>query len=379
MVGSLKRHLAENGLEGRPAERFVVAADATYIDWSRRHGNELEPIANVRIGTAKPDLVCLLASGSTPFIAGFEVKARPEVGGVAQALAYRSGVHLSYVAFPEASGVDSVCRLAENSGIGVFVRKQHRWTQVLAPPRPTPEPQALADVELVLRGAAVARRLQLNHPLNYLVVPLVALEHEAADLAGSLASAFPDLRSANVIRMAIDGARSLGLVDARGVPTPEGRATADIMLAGGFVLSHRLDKRLRLVDASPLLGAVARSVLVRQPAVQLIVQVLRDAHEPLLVSDLARAALRFRPDLAAAVFFSDASATLRSTFQKGDFNPSAVFKLKQNLWHAGVLSTKALPSAAKGSQVFKHEHDMWQLDRRVIGPRAAGEVSPLPR
>lgn len=367
VVASLKRHLTEHGLNKRPVERIVVAADGTFISWSSQHANELEPIANIQIGAFKPDLVCQLDSAADATVVGFEVKARPDAGGVAQALSYRRGVHQAYLAFPKASTMDAVCDLAQKSGVGVMVRSGSSWTQVVEAPRPTPEPSRLAEVSLVLRGAAVARRLQLNHPLNYLVVAFVAATSGEGDLAQRLAESYPDLTSRSVIRMAIDGARSLGLIDRNDRPTPEGRTMADLMRSSGFQPERGIRKRTRLAELEPVLGAVARAVFLRQPAVQLIVSTLQTLGSRAHLPDLARSGLQSQPDLAAAVFLADASAAERTRFQAGDFNPSVVFKLKQNLWHAGILTSKALPDAARGGAAFPHERDIWALDERVVG------------
>jgi len=365
IVGSLKKHLLREGLNGAPVERIVVAADGTFIRWSQENDDCLEPIANVRIGQSKPDLVCEVASAEERTVVAFEVKARPDVGAVAQALAYRSGTHQSYVAFPDGRGTTTVQALASKSGVGLLVRVEKSWSPVLVAPRPTPEPARLAEVESLLRGASVARRLQLNHPLNYLAATLVAAAGGKGGLNERLQEAYPVLSSSGTIRHAIEGAKTLGLVDWAEGATAEGRAYADIVLSSGYRLSSPLKKNRRLVEEQPLLGAVARSVLLRQSAVQLVVEALRQKGGSALISDLAEVALELRPDLGAAVFLLGDPDTRPVKLGSGDFNPSAAFKLKQNMWHAGVLATKAHPTAAKSATEYRFDLDRWTLDERL--------------
>ena len=49
------------------------------------------------------------------------------------------------------------------------------------------------------------------------------------------------------------------------------------------------------------------------------------------------------------------------------FNPSAVFKFKQVLWHAGLLATKVHPSAGGKATAYDAEDDEWALDDRYLG------------
>jgi len=48
------------------------------------------------------------------------------------------------------------------------------------------------------------------------------------------------------------------------------------------------------------------------------------------------------------------------------FNPTLVYQLKQNLWHRGVLATKAQPGAAKGAKGYRPDTDARTLDARLL-------------
>lgn len=73
--------------------------------------------------------------------------------------------------------------------------------------------------------------------------------------------------------------------------------------------------------------------------------------------------------LASALFMSDPSAEPAHGLAGAAYNPSTVFKLKQNLWHAGVILTKAHPSAGSMGAEYLPERDEWSLE---VGTRAVG-------
>ena len=58
---------------------------------------------------------------------------------------------------------------------------------------------------------------------------------------------------------------------------------------------------------------------------------------------------------------------VNDVFVPEDFNPSFVFKLKQNLWHAGILRFKAHHSSGKRGSIYQPQDDFWQLEQNSGG------------
>ncbi len=277
VVRSLKKHLLAEGLHGTPASRVLVDADPSYAH--SRYARDLEPMARVSIGAARPDMLCALERAAGQVVAGFEVKAKEGdwARGLGQARSYRAGVHHAYLALP--ARPDNLRRaagtMAKDVGVGLLALDGERWVEVTPPADPLPLPQDLSVVSSALRGVPTARRLQLNHPLNYLVIPyLASFRPGDRELIELLEAEWPDLGTAGTRRHAIEGAISLGLVDRRLAATLEGRTVADLLDALGFTPQTRPSKRARLCEAAPALAAVARFVLLQQPVVRLILQAL---------------------------------------------------------------------------------------------------------
>jgi hypothetical protein len=371
VVRSLKRHLLDRGLAGIIPASILVDADPSYIH--SRYARDLEPMARVEVGGGRPDLLCSATRTEGVLVAGFEVKAatRDWVQGLAQARRYRAGVHYSYLALPgRAEHLErEASPMARETGVGILVLSDDVWHEVVKPAEPIPLPWTLGPTTAALEGVPVARQLQLNHPLNYLVVPyLAATLPPGRVLMEELETRWPDLGSQGTRRHAIVGAATLRLIDTDLEPTAEGLAVADLMLALGFRPETRPLKRARLVDASPALAAVARFVLLQQPAVQLVLRVLGEAGRKLDLPRLAHAAILRDPPLGTALFLSDPSIEVRPVLPGTAYNPTTVFKLKQNLWHAGLLATKCHVSAGGKATTYKPAEDAWELEHtRLLG------------
>lgn len=365
VIRSLKRHLSTQGLPLGRFNSILVDAHPSYV-----HSDEnqaLEPFARLQIGGFRADLVGSVGARDNPLVVGIEVKPdlRDWQKGLTQARTYRDGVHYAYFAArvrAREPARHEVERLAHEFGVGVLFDEHNSWRQTVAPKDPLPRPSLLQSTANLIEGVPVARRLQLNHPLNYLVATYLAAEQGASPLLERLAAMWPDLGTDNTRRQAIVGASSLGLLDHEGLPTLEGRNVADLLRAVGFdVRESQVNKRARLQDAFPGCAAVARTVFLRQPAVRLVLDVLRTTQRPLNVVRLTRLALEADQVLAASVFMADPAATLPATVHGEAFNPSAVFKLKQNLWHAGLLATGAHGSSGKRAIDYQPAEDLWAL------------------
>jgi hypothetical protein len=369
VVYSLKQHLVAEGLCGGQVSEVIVDADASYQASS--YAKALEPMATVWIDGFRPDLVCSVRRGSYSLVAGFEVKADladwPK--GVTQASAYRNGVHHAFLAVPFATDAKtrSLDQQARDRGIGVLQLDGSEWRETVAPADPRPLPWSLQATSLALAGVPAARKLQLNHPLNYLVVPYLRMLDGDGPLLSLLERHWPDLQQVSSRSYAIEGARVLGLIDMDGGLTPQGATVADLLQGVGFDTASRPAKRLRLADASPPVGAVARSVLLGQPAVSLVVETLRRLPGGSAgIPELLAAAARRDEMLARALFLRDPEHDLNRPLDASDFRSASVFQFKQILWHAGILATKALAGAGQGAANYQPDCDEWQLDERIL-------------
>ena len=365
VVAALKRFLVRGGLRGLRPSRVLVDADPSYL--RSRFSDELEPLARVQVGGARPDVLCSFEQGHGAWVVGFEVKARAAdwYTGIAQARRYRSGVHQSYLALPgraAATRSDAIAA-AQELGVGVLLRDSSGWKELVAAPNPTPHHAELAVTTRLLEGVPVARRLQLNHPLNYLVVPLLAAQSDRqSSLLEELETHWPTLGTPGTRRHAVVGAATLGLVDMDGAPTLQGLAVADLLQAVGFELTRPPSRRGRLAHVAVPIAAIARFVLLQQPAVQLIVKSLWALGGKSALPEVALRAAKLDGVLAGALFLTDPSADVRPGIEGRAYNPSTVYKLKQALWHAGVLATGAHSSAGGKSDGFLPAQDVWALE-----------------
>ncbi len=367
VVHSLKTHLLERGLQGLLVGDVLVDSQPSYLQ--SKFARSLEPVGRVPIEGAYPDLLCTLLRPTWPSVVGFEVK--PTMGdwvmGLAQARRYRRGVHYAYLALPGSAANRELEETARGDGIGLLLRVDREWREVLAPNQPLPQPWTVGSVVAALQGIPVTRRLQLNHPLNYLVVPWLAVSFPRESVLDAMTKHWPDLQSEGTRRHAIEGASVLGLIDTSGRPTLEGLTTAELLSAVGFSVSTRIDKRLRLAEAAPAVAAVARAVLLRQAAVRLVLDTLRHAARPLPVPRLFLAARQTDEFLARSLFLADPSRNDLEHLEGVAFNASAVFKFKQVLWHAGLLATKAHSSSGRKAAAYDAAADAWALDARYLG------------
>ncbi|RKG92442.1 hypothetical protein [Corallococcus terminator] len=367
VVRSLKHHLLEHGLRDSRVLHLLVDADPSYVHSPFAH--ELEPMTRLTLEGTRPDILCSVAQPEGILVAGIEVKAsdRDWVKGMGQAHRYRSGVHHAYLALPTpASDIHrSALTMARDNGVGILAMDAKRWVEVSPPADPTPLPRVVSQASALLEGTPVARRLQLNHPLNYLAATFLAdRKPSSQSLLEALAGHWSDLSSEGARRHAATGASTLGLLDLDWEPTLEGRAVAELLAALQFDPATGYEKRKQLAQAHAPLAAVARFVLVRQPAVRLIHRTLADHGGALTLPKLAVAAGQEDLALATALFLADPSADLKPGLKGADFNPSTVFKLKQNLWHAGLLDTKAHGSSGKQAIAYRPDEDVWALPPR---------------
>lgn len=370
VVHSLKVHLQSHGLRGTPVSDIVVDADGSYRGF--RRASELEPMAAVRIGAYRPDLVCIAQTGRGPLVVAFEVKADLSLWhkGIAQARSYRSGVHHAYLALPGEGPSHHRTALEENAsegGVGVLYREGQAWEERMAPKEPRPIPWELENTAAALRGIPAIRHLQLNHPLNYLVVPVLRILRPELSPLEALSEAWPDLPAQSSRTYAVQGAQSLGLLDGDLQLTVDGAVAADLLLELGFRPGTQIDKRGRLATVAPGIAAVARSVFLRQPAVQLVVETLLEVSGyRLTATELFFRSKERNEVLSGILFLSDPGRDLPpGPPPPGAFNPSTPHKLKQALFHAGILRAGKHSTAGKAAAVYQPDHDVWELDHTL--------------
>jgi hypothetical protein len=372
VVQSLKRHLLTEGLKSQRVTSIVVDSDGSYT--KSKYRSLLEPMASLRINGYRIDTICGVQLESQPLICGFEVKPRFEEWrqGVSQAANYRSAVHQAYLAIPIDSkkSTNDLERQARQLGVGVLLRDNKRWHEAVLPEEPRPLPSKVDITQRLLEGVPLARRLQLNHPLNYLVVAHLRALYPSDSLEPLLATYWSDLGSAGTRRHAIDGAQSLGLIDNDGHLTVDGAIVADLMREMRFSTETRPSKRARLAEVAPQIAVVARVCLLRQPIVRLVLETLQRAPSVgVSINDLIRLARDRDRLLSDALFLSNPDLESIENLRSEDFNPSTVFKFKQVLWHAGLLATKAHASAGGKRDDYTPGDDIWQLDDNVINRR----------
>jgi hypothetical protein len=260
--------------------------------------------------------------------------------------------------------------MAQELGVGLLVLDDGKWSEAVLPAEPTPQPWSVGSTASALDGAGIARSLQLNHPLNYLVVPVLAAEAKnEGGLFAEMERRWPALGTLGTRRHAISGAQTLRLIDASLLPTAEGRAVADLLRSLGFVPEAEHFKRRRLAEAAPAFAAVARFVFLQQSAVRLILRTLSEAGGALVLPQLLERSYRVDAMLSGALFLEDPSvgSVVFGELSGADYNPSTVFKLKQNLWHAGLLATGAHASAGTKAAEFSPYDDTWSIEKSAIG------------
>jgi hypothetical protein len=251
------------------------------------------------------------------------------------------------------------------------------WLERMAPRDPRPVPWELENTAAALRGIPAVRHLQLNHPLNYLVVPVLRVLRPDLSPLEALVASWPDLPAVASRIYAVQGAQSLGLLDGNHELTVDGAVAADLLLELGFRPDRRIDKRSRLATVEPGIAAVARSVLLRQPAVQLVFETLLGARgHRLTATELFFRSRERNEVLSTILFLSDPGRDVVSgSPPAGAFNASTPHKLKQALYHAGIVETGKHRTAGKAAMMYQPDQDVWELDRSLAG-RVSARVGP---
>ncbi len=340
--------------------------------------DQLAPFNHVRLGTGYPDLVGvrtlesdLLAVerfGEEPPLVAIEAKGytgSPGVAvsrGVVQAYDRLHEANAAYVAAPADAIGQSDRTLARQLNVGVLGVGSDGGVEALEVPRVvgnrTSDDASAIRFQATAQGVA-DRSFGLNHPKNYLGVPLALYHHGDTDavLADRVVGATDDARR---------GAAFLGLVD----EAPDG---PDLTPLGQEVVRFALDRygsvdaaldefdawqgsTRRFYDEAPEWGLLTRRVVFDYPATQLLVEELQTMHrdglpEPTLV-ELVEWLHVHHPTFTVELFVRGTDAARRRVLDAdGDlqsegladgnvYHAPTVFQLKAMLYHAGILTDR---------------------------------------
>jgi hypothetical protein len=370
IVWSLKQHLQTHGL-GR--DRWAVsdiAVDSHGSYRQSRYSSDLEPMISMPIHGCYPDLVCAYQHPSEEGLAAFEVKGAFDdwMKGITQARTYREGVHRSFLALPEDKGSRFTVleRDARECGVGVWLLKGKTWEEVVPSASPRPNLGEQRNLAAALRGVVLPRRLQLNHPLNYLAVAWSRFRCPEGRVMEAMEENWGDLGTSGSRQHAINGARYLGLLTQDDNLSRLGITVCDLMQALDFDNSSDISKRSRFCEVSPGLAAITRFVFMQQESTKLIVEAMeRTGNLGFNTEELLRQAVKINEPLATGLFLNDPREAEKSAIPSSAFSPSFVFQFKQALWHSGILSTPIHRTAGKGATVYEHQNDYWKLDAKV--------------
>jgi hypothetical protein len=367
IVWALKEELARDLPRLHPWRIADIGVDSDGSYRNSRFASQLEPMISMPIRGFFPDVVCTYESPAESGIAAFEVKASFDdwVKGITQARAYREGVHRSFLALPEGSGsrYSVLERDARESGVGVWLLRKNGWEEIVPSASPRPSLTEAKNLAAALRGVVLPKRLQLNHPLNYLAVVWAAANQQTGRVMEAMEDLWPDLISPGSRQHALNGARYLGLLSNADSLTRLGLSVADLLGAVDFATSSRINKRARFADESPGLAAVMRIVLTQQESTKLIVDALeRGGNAEVNTERLLLQAAEINAPLASGLLLIDPRHLEQKRLDSSAFSPSFVFQFKQTLWHSGILSTPIHRTAGKGGDAYEHQHDYWKLE-----------------
>ena len=390
-------------------ERGYVVADTQFAQerWLEDYPipaetrDALAPFNHVRVGSGYPDLVGvgqldsdLLAVdrlGDDPPLVAVEAKGHTSGGGVdvergvVQAHDRLDEANVAYVAAPTGAISQSARTLARELNVGVLGVSVDDSLRVLERPRVIGA--RTADEASALRFQASAqgvtdRSFGLNHPKNYLAVPLaVAHRDETRSLVTD--------RVVGAVDAAVAGAVFLGLVeDDRPTTrlTPLGREVVRFGRRTNGSVDAALDlfaqwsgSQGRFIDVAPAWGELTRRVVFAYPATRLLVEELQQCHDdgfpdPSLVEFVEWLHLQ-HPTFTVELFVRGTDRVReRVLTAEGDLRPDAlvdgevyhsptVFQLKAILYHAGILTERGAEPTRLDPTT-----DVWAL-REPVSPQ----------
>jgi hypothetical protein len=337
----------------------------------------LAPFNHVRLGTGYPDLVgvrrlesewlAVERFGDEPPLVAIEAKGYTDSGvdterGIVQAYDRLGEANAAYLAAPVAAVSATDRTLARELNVGILAVEPDGALEALEVPRVvgnrTSDEASAIRFQAGAQGVA-DRSFGLNHPKNYLGVPLAC--YHAGDtetvLADRVVGATDDARR---------GAEFLGLVEL----TPSG---PELTALGREVVRFAVERygsvdaalaefetwkrsRTRFSKLAPEWGLLTRRVVWAYPATKLLMNELETMHgdgivEPSLVDLVERLHvqhptftvelfLRGTEDVRSRVLDTDGELE-RAALRDGNvYHSPTVFQLKAMLYHAGVLTER---------------------------------------
>jgi hypothetical protein len=338
----------------------------------------LAPFNHVQVGSGYPDLVGvrrlddgLLAVdrlGEEPPLIAIEAKGYTGSGGVdvergvVQAYDRLHEANVAYVTAPDSSITQSAQTLARQLNVGVLGVSRDGDISVIERPRVVGN--RTSDEATAIRFQASAqgvadKNFGLNHPKNYLAVPLAAYHQRNTHT-------LIEEHVVGAVDGAVQGAVFLGLVDDSRDEyrlTPLGQEVVRFALREYRGIDEALAafeqwqrSRKRFIDIAPTWGEITRRVVFAYPATQLLVEELQQMHHdgspvPSLV-DLVKWLHVQHPTFTVELFLrGDDDVRERALTADGALRPSVledgavyhsptVFQLKAMLFHAGILTDR---------------------------------------
>ncbi|MFB6296264.1 MAG: hypothetical protein ABEH66_05420 [Halobacteriales archaeon] len=354
----------------------------------------LAPFNHVRVGSGYPDLVGVRALpndllavdrlGDDPPLVAVEAKGYAGSGqvdveiGITQAHDRLGEANAAYVAAPEPAVSGSARALARELNVGVLAVSDAGAVEPVERPRVVGSRTTTETTAIRFQASAqgvAEQSFGLNHPKNYLAVPLAV--HHTGDT-----DALIEGKVVGAVDAARQGAAFLGLIkDDPGGPrlTELGREVVRFALREYGAVDAALDafegwkgSRKRFRDLAPRWGSLARRVVFAYPATELLVAEVEHMHEdgiaePTLI-DLVEYLHALHPTFTVELFLrGDESVRRRALSPEGDLRVGAladgevyhaptVFQLKAILFHAGVLTERGAEPAR-----LDPEADVWAL------------------
>ena len=374
--------------DGDAPDRYVVAdTQFTVAEWldgqpvpaSLREA--LAPFNHVRVGSGYPDLVGvgavdddLLAvdrvGEGRPLVAveakglGSDGTAADVERGITQAYDRLDEANVAFVAAPRTSVGQAARTMAAELNVGLLGVDADGGVEPLVRPRVV---GGGADAD----GPAGAVRFQaspqgvtrspfpLNHPKNYLAVPLAVVADEPTESTyrEAVVDAFDQGRrgavALDLVERRGDGLRlcPLGTEVVRVAREIDGSVTAALDRIDDWTRSRR-----RLADLAPRWGDLARRVLFHYPATEPLVTELRrlaaDGLAAPSVVDVVCRLFDLRPAFAVELFVRGTDEARRRVLDDGGdlreaalsdpsvYHSPTLFQYKTMLYHAGLFATR---------------------------------------
>lgn len=360
----------------------------------RKTRSILAPFNHVRVGSGYPDLVgvgflddTFLAVdrfGEQPPLIAIEAKGYTQTGtvdierGILQAYDRLHEANVAYVSGPLEAISQSERTLARELNVGVLGIDHDGTSHVIERPRIVGNRTSNEATALRFQAGAQGvadKSFGLNHPKNYLAVPLAAFHDDKT-------KELIDKHVVSAVDDAIRGAVFLGLVTKQGSElqlTSLGQEVIRFALRKYDNVQSALEEfqnwqrsRKRFTDVAPLWGELTRRIVYDYPATELLVTELQQMHDdgfesPTLV-ELVQWLHTQHPTFTVELFIcGDEGIRERVLTEDGElreneiddgniYHSPTVFQLKAILYHSGLLTERGSEPSN-----LEPQDDVWRL------------------